>query len=130
MSCGHPYGQRRVGTRVLVLTLMVAELLTPLGCASLPGDTREPVAVSQIIAMSKEGISTTEIIAQIRASQTVYRLKASQLADLREQGVADEVIDHMQQTYLEAVREEQRRLDVHYHWLFDDDGFWYKGLRP
>jgi hypothetical protein len=44
-------------------------------------------------------------------SGTVYRLDASQLAQLQEQGVPDAVLNYMQQTYLDAVREEQRRAD-------------------
>jgi hypothetical protein len=44
----------------------------------------------------------------MRDSGTVYRLTAAQLAQLHDQGVADPVIDYMQQTYLNAVLREQR----------------------
>ncbi len=63
-----------------------------------------PVTVSEIISMSKSGVTSQEIIKQIRASGTIYRLKASELAALKSQGVSDDVIDYMQSTYLDAMR--------------------------
>ena len=57
--------------------------------------------------MAREGKTAQEIIGRIDAAQGVYRLSASELARLREQGVPDAVIDHMQATYLEAIRREE-----------------------
>ncbi len=68
--------------------------------------------------MSKAGVSPDEIIRQIAESGTVYRLSASQLADLRQAGVSNQVINYMQQTYLDAVRRDQRREDMRY-WTLD-----------
>jgi hypothetical protein len=76
--------------------------------------------------MSRAGVPSHEIIEKIRASGTVYRLKASQLAELREKGVPDAVIDYMQQSYLCAVRRDQRFEDWD-RWSLYDDGYWYSG---
>jgi hypothetical protein len=62
-----------------------------------------PVTVSQVIQMTKEGVTPETIVETMRESGTVYRLTAPQMAQLHDQGVADPVIDHMQQTYLNAV---------------------------
>lgn len=57
--------------------------------------------------MAREGRPAQEIIGRINAAQAIYRLSASELAKLREQGVPDAVIDHMQATWLDAVRREE-----------------------
>ena len=56
------------------------------------------IAVSQIVAMSQEGMAADAMIEKLRASQTVYRLSAAQLVNLHEQGVPDPVLDYMQET--------------------------------
>ncbi len=76
------------------------------GCAALP-PRPPPPTTQEIIAMAEQGTPAPEIIARIDAAQAVYRLSASGLAKLREQGVPDAVIDHMQTTWLDAVRREE-----------------------
>jgi hypothetical protein len=96
------------------------------GCATLGGSRPKPVSVAQIVEMSKAGVPVQKIIREMRNSRTAYRLKASQLARLKEQGVPDAVIDYMQQTYLDAVRRDQALEDWNL-WTQEDDGFWYGG---
>jgi hypothetical protein len=86
----------------------------------------KPVTVEQVLKMSKSGVAPDEIIRTMRDSRTVYRLTASQLAQLRDEGVPDKVINYMQQTYLAAVRRSARFEEWGYwhHW---GDGFWYGG---
>lgn len=97
------------------------------GCASLGVEqSTPPVTVSDVIQLSKQGVPAETILDKMRESQTVYRLTPSQLAQLRDQGVADQVIDYMQQTYLYAVRNDQSLEDWDY-WTLGADGFWYGG---
>ena len=96
------------------LVLLVA------GCATMGAPRPAPVTVPQIVAMAQAGVSADDIIAQIQASGTVYRLKASQLAKLEQEGVPAKVIDYMQQTYLTAVRRDTRYQDEQY-WTNDND---------
>jgi hypothetical protein len=82
------------------------------GCASMGFEqTKTLVMVSEVILMSNEGFPAETIVKKMRDSKTVYRLTAAQLARLHDQGVADPVINHMQQTCLEAVRREQNLAD-------------------
>jgi hypothetical protein len=81
------------------------------GCATLGFKQPEPVTVGQVIEMSKEGVPAETIVRKMRDSETVYRLTAAQLAELHDMGIADQVLDYMQQTYIEAERREQSRDD-------------------
>ena len=98
------------------------------GC-STPGNKKVPVTAGEIVQMSKSGTPAADIIAKIRESGTVYPMKASELANLKEQGVSAEVIDYMQQTYLRAIQSNQRlRDDYMYEGMSSDwsyDPFWY-----
>ena len=82
---------------VLLLASAVA------GCATAPKLPPAPTT-AEIVQMAKDGQTAEAIIQRMQQSIAVYPLPASELAKLREQGVPDKVIDHMQHTYLEAVR--------------------------
>jgi hypothetical protein len=89
------------------------------GCAALGLEaTKPPVMVSEIVQMTQGGVPAETIIQRMRETNTVYRLNAAQLAQLHDRGVADPVLNYMQQTYLEAVQREQNRAD------WDDWGLW------
>jgi hypothetical protein len=109
-------------------TLLLLICMTLLGgCATLGVEqSTPPVTVSEVIQMSKQGVPADTILDNMRESQTVYRPTASQLAQLRDQGVANQVIDYMQQTYLNAVRYDQS-LENWDYWSLGTDGFWYGG---
>jgi hypothetical protein len=70
------------------------------------------LTASQVVEMSQAGASPAEIIDQMVASGTVYRLNAAQLVRLHDQGVPDPVLNYMQETYLEDVRARQRLEDM------------------
>jgi hypothetical protein len=91
------------------------------GCTFSLSKPRQPVTVPQILEMSEASVPPGTIVQKIRDSGTVYRLQASQLAKLKEQGVPDAVLNYMQQTYLNAARADQRRED------FDDSGMFGDG---
>ncbi len=75
------------------------------GCSTLPRPA--PPTVSDIVRLSKERVPADEIIRRMDASGAIYRLPASQLAELHSQGVADAVIDYMNQTNIEAARRDE-----------------------
>ncbi|MEJ2575072.1 MAG: hypothetical protein P8164_16105 [Gammaproteobacteria bacterium] len=106
----------------LALTII---LLSMSGCATTR-TTPLPVTVSEVRQMVRAGVSTDEIIAKMRASRTVYRLNAAQLAHLKKEGVPDRIINYMQRTYLRAVRRHQAAADWRY-WSLGPDGYWYGG---
>ena len=65
------------------------------------------IAPTAVVAMSKQGTPPADIVQRLKASGTVYTLSASSLVELHRQGVPPEVLDYMQQTYLEDVRRQE-----------------------
>ncbi|WP_205617422.1 hypothetical protein [Pelomicrobium methylotrophicum] len=88
------------------------------GCATLLKPLPPPPTTAEIVQMAKDGRSADEIIARMKESRAVYRLPASALARLREQGVPDAVIDYMQQTYIEAERYDEYRRARDFYWWY------------
>jgi hypothetical protein len=108
------------------LALVSAALFLLTNCATLQGKKTKPVTVAEIVKMSQEKVPADEIINKMRESGTVYRLKASELAKLKEEGVPDAVINYMQQTYINAVQRNQALEDWNY-WTMGPDRYWYGG---
>ena len=116
-----------------IFPLLVAATLALMlaSCASLPPPA--PVTVAEVVRLSHEGDPPDQIIQRMRDAGTVYRLKASQLTRLHQQGVSNEVLDYMQQTYLEAVRRDQHMQDWNSWWPAPDGYFYgrcYNGAWP
>jgi hypothetical protein len=101
----HPMVRCLWCTRALVILTVV---LT--GCTSVP--SRPPVTTEQIVQMSLDGVPAADIVQKMRDAGTVYRLSGSQLARLKSQGVPDEVLDYMQDTYLAL----ERARGADYYW--------------
>ena len=114
---------KRYAKPIIVVAALSALLLG--GCASIGSERSARVSVPEIVALSQEDVPADTIIAKMRAADTVYRLTASQLANLRDQGVPGPVVDYMQRTYLNAVQRDQRYADWN-RWNFDG-GWWYGG---
>lgn len=70
--------------------------------------------VSDVVRMSKDGVSSKAIIGEMRKSHSVYMLPANKLAELKSEGVQDSVLNYMQRTHLNAIRQEQRMEDYYY----------------
>jgi len=81
----------------------IAAALPVASCATTPA----PITVSDVVAMSKEGMDPSAIVTRMRESHSVYRLPGSAFATLKEEGVPNSVLDYMLQTYLRAERERQ-----------------------
>jgi len=111
---------------VIVGCGLVAGLLLA-GCATGVKKQGPPLTVGEIVQMSKVGMPAVDIIAKIIDSGTTYKMKASEFARLKSQGVPDEVIDYMQETYLHAIEREQQLKDSQY-WTYWNDGYWYGGM--
>ena len=111
--------QRR---RSLSMALAGGALLN--GCAALGTDSaKAPVTISEVIQMGKENVPADTIVNRMRESKAVYRLNATGLVRLHDQGVSDPVLDYMQQTYLDAVRREQVQADWNTREMWRDH-FW------
>ncbi len=111
---------------LLYLFLIGAGLLALQSCVTTNIYRTPPVTVSDIKQMSKDGVPAKTIISKMRKSRTVYRLKADQLAELQNEGVASDVINYMEQTHLNAIRHNQQLEDLGYWWP-GWDGYYYGG---
>jgi hypothetical protein len=76
--------------------------------------------------MSKDGLSSKDIINEINQSHTAYNLKADQLVKLHEEGVQDSVINYMEETKIDLVQQNQRYAVSSNWWPYD--GFFYGGF--
>jgi len=85
------------------------------GCAGM--DRRPPPTLEQVVEMSQAGMAAEEIIRKLQETRAVYPLTGSQIARLHDQGVADTVLDYLQNAYTESVRRDSR---LHYENTF----FW------
>src|ERR1043166_191083 len=104
-------------------TLLAASALFG-GCSTLGVEpSKAPVMVSEVIKMTQEGIPADTIVEKMRESKGVYRLNAAELSELHDRGIADPVINYMQQTYLESARREQSLADCNDRATWGDH-FW------
>jgi uncharacterized protein YcfJ len=55
----------------------------------------QPLAVADVKALAKAGVSEDVITSQIQNSHTVYHLSAADIIDLRNSGVSDKVVNFM-----------------------------------
>jgi len=74
------------------------------------------VKVPDIIKMSKDGLTSKDIIQKIKDSHTAYSLPADQLAKLQKQGVSDSVINYMEQTHFRALMHNSQPNYSYYGW--------------
>ena len=101
-----------------------AGLIALNGCAALGfSQNKPPIMAAEIVRLSQENVPAETIIKKMHNSGTVYRFSAAQLAQLHDQGVQDQVINYMQQTYLDAVRREQDLADWNEREMWGDH-FW------
>ena len=89
--------------------------------------TFTPLTVPDIVQMSKDKVPSKNIINEIRKSHTAYTLKADEYAKLQQAGVADSVVNYMQETHLNLIRNNQQVQDS-YYWTPGYGGYWYGGL--
>ncbi len=83
-------------------------------CAVSNEYVQSSIPVSDIVKMTKDGVSSKDIIKDLRRSHSVYFLKADQLANLRNEGVQDSVLNYMEKTHIQAIRRNQQAEDYYY----------------
>jgi len=107
-------------------TLSVAGIAVLQSCVVYRPNTSQLVTVPDVVQMSKDGISSKDIINEISQSHTAYNLKADQLVKLHEEGVQDSVINYMEETKIDLVQQNQRYAVSSNWWPYD--GFFYGGF--
>ena len=99
---------------LIYLFFMTAGVMFFQSCAVYNPYNLSSVPVSDIVQMSKDGVSSKDIIKELKSSHSVYLLKADQLAKLKNDGVQDSVINYMEKTHMDAIRHDQRMADSYY----------------
>lgn len=109
-------------------TRCAAAFMLCIGLASCVGMQRkEPISLEQVIQMSKAQTPPADIIAQLTQTRTVLQISGSQFAKLREQGVDDAVLDHLQKSFVDSVEMEARLRTQSLYWGY---GGWGGHYRP
>ncbi len=88
---GHPFQGAAIGGAIGAGTGAVvgAQIKKPVQASA-------QLTMQQIVDLSKQGVSSDEIIAKIKAANSRYSLTADDLDYLRKQGVSQRVIEAMQ----------------------------------
>src|SRR5512138_2395413 len=94
--------------------LIISGTLFLNSCAVYPPGYQSALPVDDVVKMSKSGVSSKDIIRQMRQSHSVYRLSASELAQLSRQGVRDSVINYMERTRINEIRRNYMYNDPYY----------------
>ena len=84
------------------------------------------LSVSEIIQMSKDGAWAKDIITQMKRTHSVYMMKAADIAELSKEGVQDSVLNYMDRTRIDAIR--QRDYNNHGYWGPYGPGYVYGGF--
>ncbi len=71
------------------------------GCATL--DSPPPLSGAEIVELARAGKTAPEIIAELQRTDTVLALAASDIVNLHEAGVPDEVLDYLQRVQIDAL---------------------------
>jgi hypothetical protein len=111
--------------RVLIACLALVVLSGCAGVLKRP----DPLTTEDIVRLVKAETPSPDIIQRLRETRTVLPLTGSQFAKLREQGVPDDVLDHLQQAYLGAVEFDARMRYQGLYWGGWGPPFPYPGFR-
>ena len=82
-------------------------------CAAI--ERPAPLTPEEVIRLSKEGRDAKAIIEELKRTDTVIPLAASEIVRLHEAGVPAEVLDHLQRAQIDEIRWRDRHLQM----------FWY-----
>ena len=78
------------------------------GCATL--DSPPPLSGAEIVELARAGKTAPEIIAELQRTDTVLALAASDIVNLHEAGVPDEVLDYLQRVQIDALLWQERSM--------------------
>jgi hypothetical protein len=86
----------------LRISLALVTLLSLCACARWY-TPRNPMPIAEVVELSKSNASSPQIIQRIRDSGTTYALRGSDFAKLKSEGVADPVLDYLQQSFVDNI---------------------------
>ena len=100
-------------------------LLALAGCATL--ERPKPLTGAEVVALAKEGKSPQQIIEELKRTDTVLPLQASDIVRLHESGVPDDVLDYLQRAQIDDIRWRDRTSQMYWYGPY---GPLYRGFGP
>jgi hypothetical protein len=97
-------------------------LLVVAACASV--ERLPPLSGADIVMLARNGKSAPEIIDEIRRTDTVLPLQASDYVRLHDEGVPDQVLDYLQLVQIDDIRWRDRYSQLYWY------GPMYRGMGP
>jgi len=82
-------------------------LLSLAACATI--DSPPPLTGADIVYLAKSGRTAPQIIDELRRTDTVLFLQASDMVNLHAAGVPAEVLDYLQRAQIEEIRRRERQ---------------------
>ena len=98
-------------------------LLLAAGCATL--ERPVPLSGADVVNLAKSGKTAPQIIEELKRTDTVLPLQASDIVALHESGVPNEVLDYLQRAQIDEIRWRDRY--SHGYWY--GPGY-YRGFGP
>lgn len=83
------------------------------GCATI--ERPRPLTSDEMIALSKSGLDSPRIIEELKRTETVLPLTASDIVRLHEAGVPDAVLDHLQRAQIDEIRWRDRHSNLYWY---------------
>ena len=82
-------------------TILIALLVVLGGCSVFA--PRQVTPIADVVSMSSNNLSNEQVLTRVRGARTTYALKGSDFAELSRRGVADAVLDELQQSFVGDV---------------------------
>ena len=98
-------------------------LLLAAGCATV--ERPKPLTGADVVALAREGKTPQQIIEELKRTDTVLPLQASDFIKLHEAGVQPEVLDYLQRAQIDEIRWRDRYSQMYWY----GPGF-YRGFGP
>ena len=95
-------------TAVLLSVLLVA------ACASLEPRPK-PLTSDEVIGLAKSGSSAQQIIEDLKRTDTVIPLSATEIVRLHDAGVPNEVLDYLQRVQIDEIRWRDRWSQMYWY---------------
>ena len=105
------------------LTVLLFVLLA-VGCASVE-PRQKALTGADVVALAREGKTAPQIIEELKRTDTILPLQASDILALHESGVPNEVLDYLQRAQIDEIRWRDRYSQMYWY----GPGF-YRGFGP
>lgn len=116
--------------RILSIVAMALLVFGSVGCGSMytslqrPKQDKNPMTVSDVVALSKAGVGDSVIIAQMHATQSAFALSNQEIIDLKNAGVSEKVIAAMIKTNARSGKRDSSYVYVPYPYYGYPRSYW------